>query len=878
MANIPIDKIAGDLDGINKEVQELVTNTGNLLKNLGEINKSITKSKGLKDVNENLNKVKQAQNDIDKAGNSLLASRNKALAIQDKSLENILKQDIKAREEKKKYLAALKEEITGEKAAKEAKQQAAKAAKEKAAAEKKAATEAAKAAKEAEKQKSAYFRLSQQYKKAADSAKDLAAEYGENSEEAQKAAEKANKLNERLKAIDETVGQSQRKVGSYSDALSGIQGRLDNLTALAGNFNQSSKQMIGIVGNMAKQFAKLLLSPVVIAFVALIAAFKGLSAAVKNNTQLMKEWKVQTTAAKDAFKSLSESLTNGNLVEVWRNLRNIAGELQNITRAILEATKTQILFSVTVENAQRKLQRLTNTYDDATLSFQEREAAREKAEKNTLLLLDKQIKKSRDVIREEINRQKQILQLEGTTEEVIKAIKDKLEGEELQRFLTLQKAHVSLMNDKKDAEQDFAKKKRELQLDDFEQELDFIFDVADKRKTANEKEIADTQKSQLERQRILNETNDLLNQSFDDQINLFNTFHNLQIDTNKLLTLNNKESFEYARSLGMSERATNRLLEVIRERIAAVSDLSEAQKTLRNEDLLETEMFSKTLESQITVDYEKEVEKRIKILESAAKQAEEIEKQSVENRKALRQELVNTISESGNVLFDLGQSQRERELEGVRSNYAAQIEAAGENTKLKEKLAKELAVKEATLQRQQAQSERNQALFNVAINTAQGIAKTVSQFGMPAAIPFIALVSALGGLQTAAILSQPLPEIPGFFKGTENAPQGLAWIAERGRELLEMPSGQSMLVEKPSLVNLEKGTKVHTNRETEQLLNKAIYNEIAINKGGEIDTDKIVRAIKNKQESHFAWNERGFSNYVRNGNSITRYMNKKGRR
>jgi hypothetical protein len=95
-----------------------------------------------------------------------------------------------------------------------------------------------------------------------------------------------------------------------------------------------------------------------------------------------------------------------------------------------------------------------------------------------------------------------------------------------------------------------------------------------------------------------------------------------------------------------------------------------------------------------------------------------------------------------------------------------------------------------------------------------------------------------------------------------------------------MPSGDSMVVEKPSLMNLEQGTKVKTAAETTKLLNQAIYQDIAVNGNTGIENrlDKLYSAVKHKQESHFTWNERGFSNYVRNGSSITRYMQKKGRR
>lgn len=251
-----------------------------------------------------------------------------------------------------------------------------------------------------------------------------------------------------------------------------------------------------------------------------------------------------------------------------------------------------------------------------------------------------------------------------------------------------------------------------------------------------------------------------------------------------------------------------------------------------------------------------------------------------EKWKNIRDEFVNDISEFGNILFDLGQAQRDRELEGIRSTYNARIEAAEGNKELQERLAKELAIEEARIQREQAKSEQNQAIFNIAISTAEGIMRTIGNLGMPIAAPFIALQTMLGALQVAAVKAQPLPEIPGFFRGTEDAPAGLSWISEHGNELVELNDGSQYLAKGKQLVNFEGGEKVHTARETQQMLNNGIFADVM-----ESDNDNVVYELQklntklgNLKQLNVNFDQNGMNIYAKTAYSTTKYLNKKGRK
>ncbi len=61
-------------------------------------------------------------------------------------------------------------------------------------------------------------------------------------------------------------------------------------------------------------------------------------------------------------------------------------------------------------------------------------------------------------------------------------------------------------------------------------------------------------------------------------------------------------------------------------------------------------------------------------------------------------------------------------------------------------------------------------------------------------------------------------KIPGKFSGTRNWSGGMVEVAEKGRELIQLPNGQSFMATQRMYMNLPKGTKITNNTATENLL------------------------------------------------------------
>lgn len=871
MNPLDISKEFGDFKKFNEELAKTATLTSELLTNSKNLTTELGKTKGLTEQNKKRTQAQENQNDIKREGNKLIKKKNDLVAKLTNVESEANKQLIKTQEAYKAKIKAQRDAI-----------------------------------KESKKQKQAEFDLvkeinkvikterqaTEQNKRLREARKDLDTTTKKGSLTLSLINKQLDKNNKLIKTQADADKKRTLEIGNYNNATTKTNELISSLIENTGAMGASIGGAIAKVKGLGAQFSKLLLNPIVATFAAIAAAVFVIGKAISRTKRFQDGWERSTESLNAAWTTFLITVGNtgsGGWANFWDNMNESVRLTEYLTKKMQELRDEQIKQNPVLNRLAIKQQAYQTAADDATLSFQNRQKFAEKAYTKEVELSDRQIK---------LTKQALVLQKTAFDDRIKQG--DVLLPEEEKLLSELRIAYDNAIAKRKFADINYSKFKRELALDDFEQELDFIFDVGDKRKTANEKDIADTRKTQKERQSILNDTNQLLDESFNDQIDLFNSFHNLQIDTNKLLTLNNKESFEYARSLGMSERATNRLLEVIRERIAATSDLAEAQKTLRDLDDVdsvkgigfEAVQTTKEIEENKTDIVAKNIEDRIKLNAAGLKKMTDDEKLYNETRlqliSSIKQQEWDITNTTGNALFDYAQNQRDYELSAIQNDYAAKIEAAEGDNELQIELQAKLEAEQLRIRQEQAKSERNQALFNLAITTAQKAFEIKAQAAVlssnpitaalaPLALTQLGLLLSSSAISAALIASQP---IPGFFKGTENAPAGLAWVAEKGAELIDSPNGESLLVNEPTLMNLQGGEKIKTAQETQQILNKAIYNDIAVNgnEGIESRLDKLYLAIKNKKELHASWDARGFGLSLSQGISRTHIQNKKGRR
>lgn len=141
---------------------------------------------------------------------------------------------------------------------------------------------------------------------------------------------------------------------------------------------------------------------------------------------------------------------------------------------------------------------------------------------------------------------------------------------------------------------------------------------------------------------------------------------------------------------------------------------------------------------------------RFLIRQEEAKQQEQIDRN-------LQKELLNTSIDLGNQLFAFSSA--------INASKQADLENQLKSGVISEK---KYAAEIAKIKRKQAIADKEEAAFNIIINTAVAIAKVASQTGVFAVV-LGAAIAALGAAQLATVIAQPIPK---FAKGTEKVTGG----------------------------------------------------------------------------------------------------------
>ena len=166
-------------------------------------------------------------------------------------------------------------------------------------------------------------------------------------------------------------------------------------------------------------------------------------------------------------------------------------------------------------------------------------------------------------------------------------------------------------------------------------------------------------------------------------------------------------------------------------------------------------------------------------------------------------------------LLEAEQEQYDKEVENIEylaergaiTSEEAEIrkrEAAAATAAKQEQLEK----RKAQLEYKKAVMEKANAIAQIAINTALGIMQTYAQLGWPAGIPGAIFIGAMGAIQMATALAQP---IKAYKEGTKGKPHpgGLALVGDGDKAEVVLYNGKAWVTpDSPTLVDLPKGAEV----------------------------------------------------------------------
>ena len=151
----------------------------------------------------------------------------------------------------------------------------------------------------------------------------------------------------------------------------------------------------------------------------------------------------------------------------------------------------------------------------------------------------------------------------------------------------------------------------------------------------------------------------------------------------------------------------------------------------------------------------------------------------------------NAISEVAqdafNIISEASQKNFEEEYSRLEQQKNIALMFAGDSASAREEIEKQAEQKRKEIAKREAKAKKQQAIVNIAIDTAQAIVATLAKTPLPAGLPFVIATAALGAAQIALVASQQIPE---YWKGTDNAEGGLAWTQEKGREIITDSQGR----------------------------------------------------------------------------------------
>lgn len=216
--------------------------------------------------------------------------------------------------------------------------------------------------------------------------------------------------------------------------------------------------------------------------------------------------------------------------------------------------------------------------------------------------------------------------------------------------------------------------------------------------------------------------------------------------------------------------------------------------------------LTKENERLVNIDYnnwKKAQDDKAKAAEEAAERIKQAQKEAIDNSIQLVGVLMDIEANlQSQRLIDL-ESQREQDRvvsdeqqqklqDDLNNRLITQAQYEKESAKLKDKRVtseKEIEKKINEERRKADQAAKDRAIFEAAISAALAVVKQLAATPLPAGAPFIALVTALGLAQVAAVASRPLPKYAEGTRyldrsGNKRGKDTIAIMADEGERII----------------------------------------------------------------------------------------------
>lgn len=298
-------------------------------------------------------------------------------------------------------------------------------------------------------------------------------------------------------------------------------------------------------------------------------------------------------------------------------------------------------------------------------------------------------------------------------------------------------------------------------------------------------------------------------------------------------------------------------------------DIEKANEKVQKRVLRQLKEFNKN--------YEQEQDDARKREKAALEKAEREKEAIIRGTFELTDILANEYSVRQQIRFD-------NELFSLNKLRSKELELAGDNAVAKDKINKKFDKEERELRRKKAQADRDQAVFNILLNTAQGV--TAALTSIPPNIPLSIAIGITGAIEAALTRSRPLPK---FAKGKYNldgpgtaTSDSIPAMLSRGESVVPTQASNKFgfllkpMIENPHLelkdiaALMEKNIPYQLRGDLFQQKRKRSSNDQMLSELKGMRND-----LSNLKQVSIEVDEEGFQQWTRNGDQWTKHVDKR---
>ncbi len=328
------------------------------------------------------------------------------------------------------------------------------------------------------------------------------------------------------------------------------------------------------------------------------------------------------------------------------------------------------------------------------------------------------------------------------------------------------------------------------------------------------------------------------------------------------------EEARIAEELAKKQERLNKLLEERNTELRIQQSIEESLRDAQREFAEEDEKQMKESNDSLTKDREKKLKEDKDFLDGM-----------LQNRLEFNDYVRDAAQGLANELFELDQARFEAEMQSLEMARNREIELAGDNAEAKKRINRKYDEEQRKLKQKQAQSDKDQALFNILVNTAQGVMAALAS--VPPNVPLSVAIGFTGAAQAAIVSSRPLPK---FAKGVYDlqgpgTPTSDSIMAMLSPHESVVPAKQSQkfgwllkpLIEE-DLTLMELKNLVDKNIPVN--LRGDLFQSKTISDSSELISEMRLtrKAIEGKKEMHIDINENGFRAWSRKNNQWSQYV------